>query len=79
MVSSGKTHLQHTDKPNQLFPKSGSGVTVERTRELLGDEISHLSDQEVFEMLAKYRQLANTFIDLSINKHSSKNSLKDIE
>lgn len=54
-------------------------MTIERTRELLGDSISHLSDQEVFEMIGEARQLADVFIDLSIQKDTYKNKANELK
>lgn len=52
------------------------GVTVERTRELLGDAVANLSDQQVFEIIACFRSVADVFIDLSVNNYSSKKARK---
>jgi hypothetical protein len=53
-------------------------MTIARTRELLGDLVKDLDDQQVFEIISRYSQLSSTLIDLSIISATGKIDKDDV-
>ncbi|MDP1722951.1 MAG: hypothetical protein Q8L37_07155 [Candidatus Gottesmanbacteria bacterium] len=49
-------------------------MTTERTRQLLGDKIKDMTDQEVAEMIQKFSRLADVALDLLQNKLKGRNN-----
>lgn len=53
-------------------------MTIKRARELLGADISHLTDEEVFDLIAQGNKIASVFIDLTVKIETGENEEVDV-
>ena len=52
-------------------------MTVERTREILGNKIAHLTDTEVLKLISRTDKLLDVLIKKAVTELTLEKSLKD--